>query len=136
MPLCVTDPASQLFEIGRRLCAAVGIDQGQAARLTDAERLAVAREIARLADIGARQVSAGRAGAFKAHGTPLERKRRVKEMQRHADRLAAMNPSLSWREISRRVGLAFNLSGCTVRRHCDNPLRKPGAKGLSAPPVE
>ena len=115
-----------VFEIGKRLCAAVGIDQRRAQQLTDSERMAIALEICRLAEIGAKQVSWGRLGNALAFGTEYERQQRTIAMQKHADQLATVNDKMSWREISRRVGIVFELSGRTVRGYCKNP--KAGSK--------
>jgi len=110
-----------LFKIGQRLCKAVGIDQRRAQRLTDSERLEIALEICRLAESGAKQSSAGRLGNAMAFGTEFERQQRTIAMQKHADHLATVNDKISWREISRRVGIVFELSGRTVRGYCKNP---------------
>ena len=110
-----------LFKIGARLCKAVGIDQRRAQRLTDSERLEIALEICRLAESGAKQSSAGRLGNAMAYGTAYEREQRTIAMQKHADQLAAKNSALSWREIAKRVGIIFELSGRRVRQLCDNP---------------
>jgi len=110
-----------LFEIGRRLCSACGIDQKQARRLTDAERLEIAATVARLAEIGGKQVSAGRLGAAIAHGSPGQRRERFEQMQRDALRIFRVNPAQSWRRIAEQVGRMHGVTGRTVREHCENP---------------
>jgi len=110
-----------LFEIGRRLCSAVGIDQKQARRLTDAERHAVAMQICRLAEIGSKQVSSGRLGAALAHGSPGDRRERHEQMQADAERIYRVNPAQSWRRIAEQVGRMHGVTGRTVRQHCRNP---------------
>ena len=123
-----------LAEVGRQLANAVRLEQRIIRKLSDDELLGIARDIARLAEIGAqqppfgrlaeigaKQVSAGRLGAAVAHGTPGERLKRVEAMQRHADQLHQSHPDWSWREIARHVGRLFNVSGRTVRGKCKNP---------------
>ena len=110
-----------LAEVGKQLADAVRLDQRTISKLTGDELLGIARDIARLASIGSRQVSAGRLGAAMAHGTPGDRRKRAEAMQTAANQLHERHQDWSWREIARHVGRLFNVSGRTVRDKCKNP---------------
>ena len=122
-------PDAALFDAGARICRALGIDQDQAARLSDDDRRAVLELVVEAVEAHARQRSHGRTGAAMAHGTPWQRRQRDAAIVATVRQISERNPKWSGRQVQKHVAKLHKTSDRSVRRSIERS-KKGGTRGL------